>query len=150
MWRDHGLWNSACLQTSLWPSSLRLPYSGAGVSIARRDDEIGMSTSYTSFLLHHAFAVSVLARESSVANDSKLVEALASAALPKLFEGFRLFLEIFLFMCVLLVFGSIHIQTLQEKEVSSCRLRGKRSSLLSRYLGGACLSFLRMSSLLPH
>ena len=32
----------------------------------------------------------------------------------------------------------------REKEVSSCRLRGKRSSLLSRYLGGACLFFIEM------
>ena len=32
----------------------------------------------------------------------------------------------------------------REKEVSSSRLRGKRSSLLSRYLGGACLFFIEM------
>ena len=46
--------------------------------------------------------------------------------------------------------GRIISLYLERKEVSFCRLRGKRSSLLSREVGGDLSVFLRWSSLLCH
>ena len=40
------------------------------------------------------------------------------------------------------------VSYLERKAVSSCRLSGKRSPLLSHKVGGACLSFLRWGPLL--
>ena len=46
--------------------------------------------------------------------------------------------------------GRISFPYLERKEVSSCRLKGKRSSLLSRHLGGPVCFLLRWGSLLSH
>ena len=43
--------------------------------------------------------------------------------------------------------GIVSILYLERKEVPSCRLRGKRCSLVSREVGGACLSFFEMELL---
>ena len=59
-----------------------------------------------------------------------------------LFEGLHPFFERMLSSSFEEVEGIVRISfPPREKEVSSSRLRGKRSSLLSRYLGGACLFF---------
>ena len=42
------------------------------------------------------------------------------------------------------------VSYLERKEASSCRRSGKRSSLLSHEVGGACLSFLRWGPLLSN